>query len=72
LNEKIIQPEDIEEFIEFLNNLKSPLTSIRGIGDQYAKLIVDKRPYTSKQDMQKKLGAKRSLNWVRAYKEAKI
>jgi hypothetical protein len=27
-----------------------------------------KRPYASQEDMQNKLGAKRSLNWLKAYK----
>lgn len=72
LNERVIIPEDVTEFLEFLNDAKSDLTLIPGVKDGYAKLIRDKRPYSSQEDMQKKLGVKRSLNWLRAYKQAKI
>jgi radical SAM superfamily enzyme with C-terminal helix-hairpin-helix motif len=71
LNERIVEPQDITEFLEFINNKKSDLTSIPGVKSGYAKLISDNRPYSSQEDIQKKLGAKRSLNWVRAYKQAK-
>ena len=50
---------------------ESDLTSIPGVKDGYAKLIRDKRVYSSLEDMQKKLGAKRGLNWLRAYKQSK-
>lgn len=72
LNERVFEPRDIQEFLHFLNTSnKSALTSIAGIKDGYAKLISDNRPYSSQEDIQKKLGAKRSLNWLRAYKQAK-
>ncbi|WP_414584227.1 hypothetical protein [Scytonema sp. PCC 10023] len=71
LNERIIEAQDITEFLEFINNKKSDLTSIPGVKSGYAKLISDNRPYSSQEDIQKKLGAKRSLNWLRAYKQAK-
>ncbi|MEH2095085.1 hypothetical protein [Nostoc sp.] len=72
LNERIIEPQDVSKFLEFINNNKSNLTSISGVKDAYAKLISNNRPYVSQQDMQKKLGAKRSLKWLRAYKQVKI
>ena len=72
LNDRVIDFQDIAEFLDFLNNSdKSTLTSIPGIKDGYAKLIADKRPYTS-EDMQKKLGNKRSLKWLKAYKQSQI
>lgn len=67
LNERVIDSEDIREFLGFLNNQKSPLTSIRGIGEKYAKKIADNRPY-KEEDIQK---SKQSLNWLKAYKEWK-
>lgn len=71
LNDRVIEPEDVANFLEFINNKKSDLTKIPGVKDGYAKLISDKRPYASQEDMQKKLGAKRSLNWLKAYKTIK-
>lgn len=71
LNDRIIEPQDITDFLEFINNAKSDLTKIPGVKDGYAKLISSKRPYTSQEDIQKKLGAKRSLNWLKAYKQSK-
>ena len=72
VNEGIIEHHDISEFLEFINNKKSDLTSIPGIKFGYAKLISDHRPFDSQEKMQKLLGPKRSLNWVRAYKSAKV
>ncbi|MBD2388582.1 hypothetical protein [Cylindrospermum sp. FACHB-282] len=69
LNDRVIEPEHMKDFLEFLNNTKSDLTQIPGVKDGYAKLILGKRPYTSQEDMQKKLGAKRSLNWLKAHKQ---
>ncbi|MEG4322073.1 MULTISPECIES: hypothetical protein [unclassified Microcoleus] len=71
LNERVVEPQDVTDFLDFINNPKSPLTSIPGVKDGYAKLIRDQRVYTSLEDMQKKLGAKRGLNWLRAYKQSK-
>lgn len=68
-NERLIESEDLEEFQKFLNDEKSILTSIPGIKDGYAKLIKSKRPFQSVEEMQKKLGAKRSLNWLKGYKK---
>jgi len=71
LNERVVEPQDVTDFLDFINNPKSDLTSIPGVKDGYAKLIRDKRVYTSLEDMQKKLGAKRGLNWLRAYKQSR-
>ena len=71
LNERVVEPQDVTDFLDFISNPKSDLTSIPGVKDGYAKLIRDKRVYTSLEDMQKKLGAKRGLNWLRAYKQSK-
>ena len=70
LNDRVIEPQDLTDFLEFINNKNSDLTNkIPRVKDGYAKLISGKRPYTSQEDMQKKLGAKRSLNWLKAYKQ---
>lgn len=71
LNERVVEPQDVTDFLDFINNPKSDLTSIPGVKDGYAKLIRDKHVYSSLEDMQKKLGAKRGLNWLRAYKQSK-
>ncbi|MFB2882066.1 hypothetical protein [Floridanema aerugineum] len=68
LNDRVVEPQDVTEFLDFINNAKANLTSIPGVKDGYARLIKNNRPYNSLEDMQKKLGAKRSLNWLRAYK----
>ena len=68
-NDRVIDSQDIAEFVEFLNKSdKSALTSVPGIKDGYAKMIADKRPYTS-EDV---LGSKRTLNWLKAYKQSQI
>lgn len=73
LNERVVEPEDVIKFLEFINkSKKSELVLIPGVKDAYANQIVDKRPYSSQKDIQQKLGAKRSLNWLRAYKQTKI
>lgn len=68
LNETVIEEQDVTEFLAFLNNKKSDLTAIRGIGEKNAQKIVSHRPFTSLEDMQEKLGNKRTFNWLRAYK----
>jgi hypothetical protein len=70
LNERLIGSKDLEEFRNFLNDEKSPLTSISGIKDGNAKLIKGHRPFQSVEDMQKKLGLKRCANWLKAYKKS--
>lgn len=69
LNEEVIDSDAIEEFVSFINTSKaSDLVTISGIKDKSAQLIIDKRPYSSSEDL-KKLGSKRSLKWLRAYKK---
>ena len=72
LNERLILPESLEEFREFLNDEKSPLVEISGIKEGYAKLIRSERPFNSIEDMKKKLGAKRCLNWFKAYRRREL
>ena len=76
LNQRVIEPSDIADFLSFLNNSdKSTLMSVPGIKDGYAKLILDNREfskYNSFEDIQHRLGVKRTLNWLKAYKEPKI
>ena len=71
LNERVIEPQDVTDFLEFLNDKKSDLTLIPGVKEGYAKLIKDNRSYSSLEDLQKKLAAKRPLSWLRAYKQVK-
>lgn len=71
LNERVVEPQDVTEFLEFINDKKSDLTVIPGVKEGYAKQIKEKGDYTSLEDMQNKLGAKRPLNWLRAYKQVK-
>ena len=73
LNQRVIEPSDVEDFLSFLNNSdKSTLMSIPGIKDGYAKLILDNRKYDSLEDLKHRLGVKRTLKWLKAYKEPKI
>lgn len=67
LNETIVESQDFSDFIAFLNNKKSELTKVPGIGEKTAEKIAAQRPYTDWQDVQRKLGTKRSLGWVRAF-----
>jgi hypothetical protein len=71
-NDRLIESEDLEEFRAFISNDKSRLTEISGIKDKYAKLIRERRPFASVEDMQKKLGAKRCANWLKAYRKIKF
>jgi hypothetical protein len=71
LNEQLIGSVDLDEFRSFLSNDRSRLTEIPGIKVGYAKLIKEKRPFASVEDMQKKLGVKRCANWLKAYKKVK-
>ena len=76
LNQRVIEPEDIADFLSFLNNSdKSTLMRVPGIKDGYAKLILERRKfskYNSLEDIQHRLGVKRTLNWLKAYKEPKV
>lgn len=67
-NEAVVEPLDIQAFLVFINNSDSELTAISGIGNKYAQLIASHRPYETPEQMQKALGAKRSLKWVQSYK----
>jgi hypothetical protein len=69
LNETVIEHQDTAGFIDFINNKKSDLTSVNGIGSGYAKKISEKRPYKSLEDLQKQFGPKRPLNWIRSFKQ---
>lgn len=76
LNQKVIEPSDVADFLDFLNNSdKSTLMNVPGIKDGYAKLILDRRKfskYNSLEDVKHRLGVKRTLNWLKAYKEPKV
>ncbi len=76
LNQRVIEPSDVADFLTFLNNSDKPtLMSVPGIKDGYAKLILENREfskYHSLEDIQHRLGVKRTLNWLKAYKEPKI
>jgi hypothetical protein len=68
LNEMVVDPQDVNHFLKLLDKGEvSNLTSIPGIKEKSAKLIIDNRPYKSPKDLNK-LGPKRSLKWLRAYK----
>ena len=76
INEKVAEPKDelhdVKEFLEFINDTKSDLTSIPGIGKKSVLKIAGKRPYTSLEDMQNKLGSKAALKkWLKAYQQIK-
>lgn len=59
-----------KDFLEFVNDENSDLTLISGIGKTSAKRIADNRPYTSLEDMQKKLSSKAPLKkWLKAYQQ---
>jgi DNA uptake protein ComE-like DNA-binding protein len=59
-----------KDFLEFVNDKKSDLTLISGLGKTSAKRIAENRPYTSLEDMQKKLGSKAPLKkWLKAYQQ---
>ena len=69
LNEDIISDDIVEQFIIFLDTAKiGELTQLKGIKDGYAHLIVGKRPYKISGDL-KKLGKKRPISWLKAYRE---
>jgi DNA uptake protein ComE-like DNA-binding protein len=59
-----------KDFLEFVNDEKSDLSLISGLGKTSAKRIAENRPYTSLEDMQKKLGSKAPLKkWLKAYQQ---
>jgi hypothetical protein len=69
LNETVVEPQDVTHFLTFINEDKSDLTSVKDIGTKTAQKIIASRPYKSLEDLQKKFGPKRSLNWIRAFKK---
>jgi DNA uptake protein ComE-like DNA-binding protein len=68
LNNTVIEPQDIDKFLTFINSKKSVLTEIAGIGDKMADKIIAGRPYESLAAAQQQLGDKRIINWIRAFK----
>ena len=68
LNDTVIEPQDIDQFLAFINSKKSVLTEIAGIGSKTADKIIAGRPYESLASAQKQLGKKRVMNWIRAFK----
>lgn len=69
---KIEELQDVKDFLEFINDAKSDLTSISGIGKKSAPKIENQRPYTSLEEMQKKLGSKAPVKkWLEAYQQKK-
>jgi len=70
LNEIVIEPQNVTDFLKFINDSNSDLVSIKGIGPKIAKKIIDNRSYESLEDVQKKFGQKRPLNWIRNFQQA--
>jgi hypothetical protein len=68
LNDTLIEPTDINRFLEFVNAQKSDVTLVPGIGRVMANKIAQNRPYKDLTHLQSKLGKKRVVNWIRAYK----
>jgi hypothetical protein len=59
-----------KDFLEFVNDEKSDLTLIPGIGKKSTMRIAENRPYTSLEDMQNKLGSKAPLKkWLKGYQQ---
>lgn len=76
INEKVAESKDelhdVKEFLDFINDTNSDLNSIPGIGKKSAPKIADKRPYTSLEEMQNKLGSNAPLKkWLKAYRQMK-
>jgi len=69
LNETVINSQDTTDFINFINDKGSDLTSVKGIATQMAKKIIEHRAYDSFEDLQNKLGPKLPVNWRRAFKQ---
>ncbi|MCV6637113.1 hypothetical protein [Candidatus Albibeggiatoa sp. nov. NOAA] len=68
LNDSLIEPNDVDNFIKLINDTKADMTMIPGIGHMTADKVAAARPYKDLADVQSKLGKKRPLNWIRAYK----
>ncbi len=71
LNEMIIEPQNVTDFLKFINDQNSDLTSVTGIGAKTAQKIIENRSYESLEDLQKKFGRKRPSNWIKAFKQKK-
>lgn len=69
LNETIVEPQNVTDFLEFINDSHSELTEVKGIGPKIAQKIIENRSYHSLEDLQAKFGRKRALNWIRAFKQ---
>ena len=71
LNQALPDQQDIQKFIDFLDKATETelVKQISGVGKQYAKLIHSSRPFRSPEDL-KKLGPKRSLQWLQAYSQS--
>jgi DNA uptake protein ComE-like DNA-binding protein len=70
LNQVVVDSTDVSEFLEFINNKDSDLTSVKGIGTVLAEQIVKNRPYKSLENFKDKFGQKRPLNWIRNFQQA--
>lgn len=69
LNEGIVSGDVIEQFVIFLDTAGTgELTQLKGIKDGYAQLIIEKRPYKTSEDLDK-LGKKRPVSWLKAYRD---
>ncbi len=64
LNEIVVDSKDVSEFLTFINNKNSDLTSVKGIGKVLAEQIVQNSPYKSLENLKDKFGQKRPLNWI--------
>ncbi len=69
LNETVVEPQNVTDFLKFINDSHSDLISVKGIGPKIAQKIIDNRSYDSLEDLQKKFGRKRPLNWIRAFQQ---
>ncbi|MDM8558554.1 hypothetical protein [Candidatus Parabeggiatoa sp. HSG14] len=69
LNETVVEPQNVTDFLKFINDSHSDLISVKGIGPKIAQKIIDNRFYDSLGSLQEKFGHKRPLNWIRAFKQ---
>jgi hypothetical protein len=68
LNETVIELQNVNDFLNFINSDHSDLISVKGIGRTTAQKIMANRSYKSLKDLQDLFGPKRPLNWIRAFK----
>jgi hypothetical protein len=69
LNETVVEPQNVTEFLNFINGSHSDLISVKGIGPKIAQKIRENGPYNSLEELQEKFGHKISLNWIRTFKQ---